>query len=199
MLHRIPASLWEGCKRATWTRSNQCYISTETGLISTMLCCTVCDGCMLCGVQSSSRQTNCRRATRARCTKDSLQRREGRMDRSECILTSNRLCSAKTYLKKWNISQEKLKPLHSCAGPVLRGCAVQGRELSLEFDDELLGDDTIMVTGHTTNVRNCLHVCCLLAICAVCRVCLVSFSSCPPVPLALGCHTISVCLEQLSF
>ena len=59
------------------------------------------------------------------------------------------------------MSQEKVILLHSCAGPVLRGCAVQGRELSLEFDDELLGDDTIMVTGHTTNVRNCLRVCCL--------------------------------------
>ena len=36
-------------------------------------------------------------------------------------------------------------------GPVLRSCGVKGRELVLEFDKELLGDDTIMVTGHTAN------------------------------------------------
>ena len=36
-------------------------------------------------------------------------------------------------------------------GPVLRSCSVNGNELSLTFDDELLGDDTIMVLQSTSN------------------------------------------------
>jgi hypothetical protein len=34
---------------------------------------------------------------------------------------------------------------------VLRACAVKGTELSLTFDDSLLGDDTIMVLQSTSN------------------------------------------------
>lgn len=43
-------------------------------------------------------------------------------------------------------------------GPVLRSCGIVGRELRLDFDAKLLGDDTVMVTGHTANVSACMGV-----------------------------------------